>query len=128
MDSDIAIVDNDGNVTGIAKGTTTIMVTTEDGGKVATCEVTVNDTQVINPDNPKTDDSDNSSNTEKNKISISGIAWIDENEDGKIMTDEKAYIDTTVMLYDYKKDKFVREIDRAMEEYARRDRRFGLVK
>ena len=109
MDSDIAIVDNDGNVTGIAKGTTTIMVTTEDGGKVDTCEVTVNDTQVINPDNPKTDDSDNSSNTEKNKISISGIAWIDENEDGKRMTDEKAYSDMTVMLYDYKKDKFVRE-------------------
>ena len=25
------------------------------------------------------------------------------------MTDEKAYSDMTVMLYDYKKDKFVRE-------------------
>ena len=40
-DLTIATVDEEGNVTGIAPGTATITVTTEDGGKTATCEVTV---------------------------------------------------------------------------------------
>ena len=68
----MGIVDNDGNVTGIAKGTTTIMVTTEDGGKVATCEVTVNDTQVIITCTDKID-------IEKNKILIYNV------NDGKVL-------------------------------------------
>lgn len=51
------------------------------------------------PDNPATD----------NKISISGTAWIDENEDGKRTTDEKTYSNMTVMLYDYKNNTFIKE-------------------
>ncbi len=108
-DSDIATVDDDGNVTAVSKGTTTIMVTTEDGGKVATCEIIVSDSQTVNPDDTKTDDSDNSGNGEENKVSISGIAWIDENEDGRRAIDEKLCSGITVMLYNIKTNKFVRE-------------------
>ena len=43
------------------------------------------------------------------KISISGTAWIDENEDGKRAVDEKIYSGMTVMLYDYKNNTFVKE-------------------
>ena len=43
------------------------------------------------------------------KISISGIAWIDENENGKRDTDEQTYSNMTVMLYDYKNNSFVKE-------------------
>ena len=42
----IAKVDQNGNVVGQTPGTTTITVTTEDGGKTATCEVTVKETPV----------------------------------------------------------------------------------
>lgn len=38
---DVATVDASGNVTAVAKGTATITATTEDGGKTATCTVTV---------------------------------------------------------------------------------------
>ena len=37
----VATVDNAGKVTAVAAGTTTITVTTEDGGKTATCNITV---------------------------------------------------------------------------------------
>lgn len=84
------------------------MVTTEDGGKVATCKVIVNDSQSVNPDEPKNDDSDNSDDTEKKKFSISGFAWIDANDDGRRAIDEKAYSGMTVMLYNIKTNKFVR--------------------
>ena len=40
-DESVAAVDADGNVTAIAAGTTTITVTTNDGGYTAACEVTV---------------------------------------------------------------------------------------
>ena len=40
-DATVATVDGDGKITAIAKGVVTITVTTEDGGKTATCEVTV---------------------------------------------------------------------------------------
>lgn len=43
------------------------------------------------------------------KILISGIAWIDENENGKRDTDEQTYSNMTVMLYDYKNNTFVKE-------------------
>ena len=108
-DSNIASVDDDGNVTGVSKGSTTVMVTTEDGGKVATCKVIVNDSQSVNPDEPKNDDSDNSDDAEKKKFSISGFAWIDANDDGRRAIDEKAYSGMTVMLYNIKTNKFVRE-------------------
>jgi uncharacterized protein YjdB len=42
-DDGIATVDQDGLVTGVAEGETTITVTTADGGKTAVCTVTVSD-------------------------------------------------------------------------------------
>ena len=43
---EIATVDANGKVTGVAAGEATITVTTEDGGKTATCKVTVSATSV----------------------------------------------------------------------------------
>ena len=43
---EIATVDANGKVTGAAAGEATITVTTEDGGKTATCKVTVSETSV----------------------------------------------------------------------------------
>ena len=43
---EIASVDANGKVTGVAAGEATITVTTEDGGKTATCKVTVSDTEI----------------------------------------------------------------------------------
>gem|GEM_PF-1734574 len=40
----VATVDRNGKVTGVGKGTATVTVTTVDGGKIATCQVTVVDT------------------------------------------------------------------------------------
>ena len=40
-DTAVATVDQNGKVSGVAEGETTITVTTEDGGKTATCKVTV---------------------------------------------------------------------------------------
>ena len=40
-DTSIATVDENGNVTAIAEGVVNITVTTEDGGKTATCQITV---------------------------------------------------------------------------------------
>ena len=63
-----------------------------------------------NPENPDTPTNpDDSTEPTETKISISGTAWIDENEDGKRTTDEKTYSDMTVMLYDYKNNTFVKE-------------------
>ncbi len=45
-DAAIATVDASGKVTGVAAGTATITVTTEDGGKTATCKVTVSDKEI----------------------------------------------------------------------------------
>ena len=46
----VATVDASGKVTGVAKGTATITVTTEDGGHTATCAVEVADTKNGNHD------------------------------------------------------------------------------
>lgn len=43
---EIATVDANGKVTGVAAGEATITVTTEDGGKTATCKVTVSDKEI----------------------------------------------------------------------------------
>ena len=43
---EIATVDANGRVTGVKAGTATITVTTEDGGKTATCKVTVSDKEI----------------------------------------------------------------------------------
>ena len=48
-DEDIATVNQNGMVTAIKEGTTTITVTTEDGGKTATCTVVVIPYQVPDP-------------------------------------------------------------------------------
>ena len=63
-----------------------------------------------NPDNPsKPDEPENPDNSAKPKVSISGIAWLDENEDGKRTTNEKTYGNMEVMLYDYKNNVFIKE-------------------
>ena len=66
----------------------------------------------VNPDNPDTPVNPDDPNTPSSKkVSISGIAWIDENEDGKRTTGEKTCNNVTVMLYDYKNNKFVKDND-----------------
>ena len=45
--TDVATVDTEGNVHAVAPGNATITVTTEDGSKTATCEVTVNETYTV---------------------------------------------------------------------------------
>ena len=60
-----------------------------------------------NPNNPSNPDNSNTATEEK--VTISGIAWIDENEDGKRTTDEKTLSGITVMLYNAKKNEFVKE-------------------
>lgn len=89
-DTTVASVDENGKVTGVSQGTTKIKAVSEDGGKEATCEVTVKNETI-------------------SKITISGTAWIDENEDGKKESTEQKYSDLKVMLYDYNKNEFVKE-------------------
>ena len=60
-----------------------------------------------NPDNPS--NPNNPSTPTEEKVTISGTAWIDENEDGKRTTDEKTLSGITVMLYNAKKNEFVKE-------------------
>ena len=45
-DSDVATINSDGKVTGVKAGTTIITVTTNDGNKTATCEVTVSQSSI----------------------------------------------------------------------------------
>ena len=71
----------------------------------------VNPVDPTNPDNNNNNSNSNNSNNANQKISISGIAWLDTNEDGKRTTDEKTYNNMTVMLYDYKNNTFVKEND-----------------
>ena len=51
-----------------------------------------------NPDNPDSPDSPDKPDDKNEKYSISGIAWLDENEDGKRQTNEKLLDGITVML------------------------------
>jgi hypothetical protein len=62
--SEVASVDNNGTVTAIVAGTAVIIVTTNDGGKTATCEVTVL--------NPQTFDEG---------VLINGLTWATRNVD-----------------------------------------------
>ena len=62
-----------------------------------------------NPDVPINPD-DNDDKTTTQKISISGTAWIDENEDGKRTSDESFLGNMSVILYDYKNKKFIDQI------------------
>lgn len=48
-DENVAIVDPTGQVTAVAKGEATITVTTADGGKQATCQVTVEGVTAVDP-------------------------------------------------------------------------------
>ena len=45
-DASVATVDDNGKVTGVKVGEATITVTTQDGGKTATCRVTVSDREI----------------------------------------------------------------------------------
>lgn len=51
-----------------------------------------------NPDNPDNPNNPNNPDDKNEKYSISGIAWLDENEDGKRQTNEKLLDGITVML------------------------------
>ena len=53
----------------------------------------------------------NKQNKYATKITISGTAWIDENEDGKKESTEQKYSDLKVMLYDYNKNEFVKILE-----------------
>ena len=52
------------------------------------------------PDNPDTPDSPDNPTDPNAKYSVSGIAWLDKNEDGQRQTDEKLLNGITVMLVD----------------------------
>lgn len=60
LDSSVASVSTSGVVTGLKTGTTTITVTTVDGGKTATCTVYVNDATGNNSDDDSTSNNSNS--------------------------------------------------------------------
>ena len=94
--TEVATVDQNGKVTAKSVGVAIITVTTEDGGKTAYCTVTVSQKD-SNPDNPTPDET----------ITISGVAWIDENEDGKRDDEEKLYSNMDVLLYDYSAQKLI---------------------
>ncbi|MCI8759886.1 MAG: hypothetical protein HFJ34_01965 [Clostridia bacterium] len=53
-----------------------------------------------NPDNPSYPDHPNDPNQPSGKYNIQGIAWIDENHDGKRSSQEKIFSNMTVMLID----------------------------
>ena len=55
-DTSVATVDGDGLITAVAPGTTTITVTTEDGGLTASCTVTVENPEPEQPSEPTTPD------------------------------------------------------------------------
>ena len=64
----------------------------------------------VNPDDPNNPNNPNNPDNPTNeKITISGIAWVDENEDGKRTTNEKTYNNMPVMLYDYNNGTLVKE-------------------
>ncbi len=73
-DEAIATVDANGVVTGVAAGTATITATTEDGGKTATCAVTVK------------------------KIDVTGISSIRQKSDNKDVTELNIYLRDRVEL------------------------------
>ena len=68
-DANIATIDANGNVTGVAVGTATITVTAVNGGYSATCEVSVNE-QIHQNILNFTKVFDNSYNTDKSRFSI----------------------------------------------------------
>ena len=68
-DEEVAIVDDNGVVTGVALGTAIITVTTVDGGKTATCDVEV--ISGVGPVSPTTDPG----------VVINGLRWATRNVD-----------------------------------------------
>lgn len=66
---------------------------------------------IINPEkeNQEEENTKNPENENNSKYSISGIAWIDENEDGRRQENENALAQTTVMLVDRKDASIVKE-------------------
>ncbi len=74
-DSSVATVDSNGLVTAVANGTATITVTTEDGFKTATAEITVNIPAKDDSNNKDTDEgggSDNNNNSSSDNNSGKG--------------------------------------------------------
>ncbi len=78
-DNKIATVSEEGVVKGITRGTATITVTTEDGGKTASCEVTVVDPDPSpTPDpipDPTPDPTPTKTSIQKEKISLSKTSF-----------------------------------------------------
>ncbi len=70
-DTSVATVDNNGKVTAINNGTATITVTTNDGGKTATCKVTVNNNSVSSVKLNKTSVTINKGKTETLTATVS---------------------------------------------------------
>lgn len=76
----VATVDDNGKVTGVAAGEATITVTTEDGGKTATCKVAV-----------KVPD-------------IEGVVWFDEELAKTDIPEAMVFKDGTLLYYQYAKN------------------------
>lgn len=76
-DSSVAKVNDEGLITAVAEGTATITVTTEDGAKTATCEVTVIKKEQEN----NSGNGNNNNNNNNNNISANNIITIKDKED-----------------------------------------------
>ena len=77
-DETVATVDASGKVTALKAGTTTITVTTEDGGKTATCTVTVNAKEAPKPSKPTTPAEPAKPETKRPFIDVKTNDWYDE--------------------------------------------------
>ena len=66
----VASVDSSGKVTAMAPGTATISVKTTDGGKTATCKVTVKEYSTVTPSKPSTSSRDDDDDDDGYPVSV----------------------------------------------------------